>query len=215
MTAAFAETATRPGLSHFARSRVITTMDPQSEPALIGRLRAGEAAAFDSVYASYNTRLFTFLVRLTRNRDRASDLLEETWLRLVAHAHRLRPDTRLGPWLFTVARNLYISECRATVFEASDAALWQRAATGPSPFEEAAGSESERRLEAALAGLPLQYREVLLLVAVEGLSPSEAAAVCGISNVALRQRLSRARAMLARRLEAGGLPKLTVREVVP
>jgi RNA polymerase sigma-70 factor (ECF subfamily) len=170
-------------------------MDSQSELALVKGLKAGEAGAFD--------------------RDRAADLLEETWLRLVAHADRLRPDTKLGPWLFTVARNLYVSECRARVFEASDVALLQRAAPGPSPFEEAAASESERRIEAALAGLPLQYREVLLLVGVEGLGLSEAAAVCGISNVALRQRLSRARAMLASRLEAGGLPNLTVREVIP
>ena len=190
-------------------------MDPQSELALVKGLKAGEAAAFDAVYAIYNARLFTFLVRLIRNRDRAADLLEETWLRLVTHADRLRPDTRLGPWLFTVARNLYVSECRARVFEASDAALLQHAAPGPSPFEEAAASESERRIEAALAGLPLHYREVLLLVGVEGLGLAEAAAVCGISNVALRQRLSRARAMLASRLEAGGLPNLRVREVIP
>ena len=106
-------------------------MDPQSELALVKGLKAGEAAAFDAVYAIYNARLFTFLVRLIRNRDRAADLLEETWLRLVTHADRLRPDTRLGPWLFTVARNLYVSECRARVFEASDAALLQHAAPGP------------------------------------------------------------------------------------
>jgi RNA polymerase sigma-70 factor (ECF subfamily) len=193
----------------------MTTMDPQSERELLEQLKAGNAAAFDAVYALYNARLFTFLVRLARNRDRAADLLEETWLRLVTHADRLHPDTRLGPWLFTVSRNLYVSACRARVFEASDAALLQRAALGPSPFEEAAASESEARIEAALAGLPLHYREVLLLVGVEGLGLAEAAAVCGISNVALRQRLSRARAMLAHRLEAGGLPNLRVREVNP
>ena len=201
--------------SHVARFRVINTMDPQSEVALVERLKAGETAAFDAVYSAYHVRLFSFLVRLMRDRDRAADVLEETWLRLVTHAHRLQPDTRLGPWLFTVARNLYVSECRSKVFESSDAVLVQRTAPGPSPFEEAAASESQRRIEAALAGLPLQYREVLLLVAVEGLSLSEAAAVCGISNMALRQRLSRARAMLARRLEAGGLPNLSAREVSP
>ena len=190
-------------------------MDPQLARALVDQLKAGDAAAFDAVYAFYNARLFTFLVRLVRNRDRAADLLEETWLRLVTHADRLQPDTRLGPWLFTVARNLYVSACRARVFEASDAALLQRAAPGPSPFEEAAASESEARIEAALAELPLHYREVLLLVGVEGLEFSEAAAVCGISNAALRQRLSRARAMLAHRLEAGGLPNLRIREVNP
>ena len=85
----------------------------------------------------------------------------------------------------------------------------------PSPFEEAAASESERRIEAALAGLPLQYREVLLLVGVEGLGLAEAAAVCGISNVALRQRLSRARAMLAVVSRPADCQILRVREVIP
>lgn len=77
---------------------------------------------------------------------------------------------------------------------------------GRSPFEETAANEFERRIEAALAGLPVSYREALLLVAVEGLRPVEAA---GISSDALRQRLSRARVMLAQKLEEMG-PSRTV-----
>ena len=69
-----------------------------------------------------------------------------------------------------------------------------------SPFEQAAGSELEARLEAAVATLPVALREVLLLVAVEGLRPHEAAVVCRLSPEALRQRLKRARDLLARRL---------------
>ena len=53
-----------------------------------------------------------------------------------------------------------------------------------------------------LASLPLAYREVLLLVAVEGLQPIEAAAICGVSAETLRQRLRRARVMLTRQLES-------------
>jgi len=53
----------------------------------------------------------------------------------------------------------------------------------------------------ALAGLSTTYREVLLLVGIENLTPAEAAAVCGISPEAMRQRLSRARALLARSLD--------------
>jgi RNA polymerase sigma-70 factor (ECF subfamily) len=70
-----------------------------------------------------------------------------------------------------------------------------------SPFEQTAGNELERRIEAALATLPGAFREVLLLVGVEGLRPVEAAVICGISPDALRQRLSRARALLEQRLE--------------
>jgi len=175
---------------------------------IVHRLRAGDSTAFDAVYAAFNARLFSFLVRLSRRRDVAEDLLEETWLRLVAHAGRLRPETRLGPWLFTVARNLHVSYCRSRLLEESHTAgligLWPFAWPRPSPFEETAATEMERRIESAIASLPSTYREVLLLVGIEGFQPAEAAEVCGITPEAMRQRLSRARALLARRLEAIG-----------
>jgi RNA polymerase sigma-70 factor (ECF subfamily) len=173
---------------------------------LVARLQAGDPSAFDEVHGALNTRLFNFLLRLSRRRDVAEDLLEETWLRLVKHAKRLRPDTRLAPWLFTVARNLYASYQRSRMLEETHAAsligLWPCGSARQSPFEQTATNETERRIEAALAGLPAPYREVLLLVGVEGFRPVDAAEVCGISPEALRQRLSRARALLARRLEA-------------
>src|SRR5262245_25165926 len=100
-------------MSRHTSLRVIQAVERQSELELIARLKAGDSAAFDEVYDAFNGRLFNFLARLMRSRERAEDLVEETWLRLVAHAGRLQPDTRLGPWLFTVARNLYVSYCRA------------------------------------------------------------------------------------------------------
>ena len=185
--------------------RVVTSMDRELELELVRRLRERDAEAFEAVHAAFNARLFNFLARLANSRDVAEDLLEETWLRLVTHAARLQPDTRLGPWLFTVARNLHVSYRRSRLIEDSsdaDGGLWSRAAPTPSPLEAAEASELERRIAAALAALPVMYREALLLVAVEGLRPSEAAAVCGISGQAMRQRLSRARALVDRQLTA-------------
>jgi RNA polymerase sigma-70 factor, ECF subfamily len=179
-------------------------MDRQSELELVARVRAGDAAAFDAVYAIFNTRLYGFLARLTRSRHEAEDLLEETWLRFVVNAGRLSSDTRLGPWLFTVARHLHVSYCRSRALDdrrtPESIGLWP-SARADSPFEQAAASELEQRIEASLASLPIVYREVLLLVGVEGLRPAEAAAVCGVSPEALRQRLKRARALLADRLD--------------
>ena len=113
------------------------------------------------------------------------------------------PTPGLAPWLFAVARNLHVSYCRSRAVEMSHAdagiGLWP-AIVPDSPFEQAVGEELERRLEAAIAGLPVIFREVLLLVGVEGLRPAEAAGVCGISPEALRQRLKRARALLQQRL---------------
>lgn len=186
--------------------RVMTLMAPDDERALVARLRAGDIAAFDEVYEAYRPRVFAFLLRMSRNRVLAEDLLDESWLRLVSHADRLLPDTRLGPWLFTVARNLYWSHRRDSMVEETFApellTLWPSSAPWPSPFELAAAGELERRLERALSTLSPQHREVVLLVGQEGLTPGEAAEVCGMSSEAMRQRLSRARAALAERLRA-------------
>jgi len=194
-----------------------TCMDRETELALVRRLREGELNAFDAIYEALNLRLLTFLVRLSRRRDVAEDLLEETWLRLVAHATRLQPDTRLVPWLFTVARNLHVSYCRSRVVEDLHAdaliGLWPFGPNRPSPFEETAANELERRLEAAIAALPGRLREAVLLVAVEGLQPAEAAVVCGVTPEAMRQRVSRGRAALAEALDGTRLmPRTAVGE---
>ena len=172
---------------------------------LVARVRAGDAAAFDVIHAEFNGRLFNFLARLSRRRDVAEDLLDETWLRFVNRADRLKPDTRLGPFLFTVARNLYLSYCRSRLLEDSQTAdtigLWPLGTPQPSPFESTVANETGRRIEEALAALPAAHREALLLVAVEGMKPAEAAHVCGITPEAMRQRISRARASIARQLD--------------
>ena len=182
----------------------MTGMDRQSELDIVAQLRARDPAAFDRLYDEFNTRLFSFLARVSRNRDIAEDLLEETWLRFVDRAPRLRPDTRLGPFLFTVARNLYLTYCRSRMMEDAQTVdtigLWPLGTPRPSPFESASANETVGRIEAALAELPAMYREALILVAIEGMTPAEAASVCGVTPEAMRQRVSRGRTAIARYL---------------
>jgi RNA polymerase sigma-70 factor (ECF subfamily) len=176
------------------------SMEREREVVLVSRLRAGDCTAFDEIFDAFNPRLLNFIARMARNRSVAEDLVEETWLRLVSAGKDLHVETRLGPWLFTVARNLYLSYCRNRVREQSYTAeltlLWP-GSLPQSPFDVASSNEFEQRLEAALASLPPAHREVLLLVGVEGLRPMDAARVCGISPESLRQRLSRARRLLS------------------
>jgi RNA polymerase sigma-70 factor (ECF subfamily) len=181
-------------------------MDRESELALVARLRAGDPDAFEAVHAAYHARLYNFLARLSRRRDVAEDLLEETWLRLVTRAATLTDDARVGPWLFTVARNLYFSWRRSRAVDSTRTSeldpAWPAPERGDSPFEAVARAELERKMEAALGRLPVRDREVLLLVGVEGLTPSEAAGVCGLPAVTVRARLHRARERLAVEMEA-------------
>lgn len=180
-------------------------MQRDFELALVARLKAADSEAFDEVHAAFNARLFNFLARLARHRDVAEDLLEETWLRFVDLLPRLHDDTRLAPLLFKIARNLYVSYCRARAIEDLHApgliGLWPSGSAAPSPFDATVARETGERLDEALAALPAIYREALLLIAAEDMRTAEAAAICGITPEAMRQRISRGRALLAQHLD--------------
>jgi RNA polymerase sigma factor (sigma-70 family) len=181
-----------------ARPRRSILVDPASERRVVDGLRRGEAPAFDEAWEGFRARVFGYLARMAGRRDLAEDLLQETFLRLAARAPSLREDTRLGPWLFTVARNLYVSHLRTTLLDAErlDELALEDPGRVVSPFEEAAASELGKRVERALLGLPPSYREAILLVAVAGMEPGDAAEVVGITPEAFRQRLSRGRGMI-------------------
>jgi RNA polymerase sigma-70 factor (ECF subfamily) len=173
---------------------------PGSERAWLDGLRRGDPASFDAVFAAYRRRLYGYLVRMTRQRDVAEDLLQETFLRLAQHAKKLADDTRLGAWLFTVAHRLFVSWTRAQGVRAVLAAeVPQREPAGEerSPLDAVAAGQAHAALERAFAELAPPYREVALLVGVEGMQPTEVAQILGQKPEAIRQRLARARAQLA------------------
>ena len=125
-------------------------MDRESELALVERVRAGDTTAFDAVHAAFNARLTAFSPAW-----RAAATSPRTcWRRPGCVSSRtptqLHADTRLGPWLFTVARNVHITWCRARAVESRTAAPEPVARPRPieSPFERAAGSELDARIEA-------------------------------------------------------------------
>lgn len=177
---------------------------PATEAELVARLKQGDPAAFDAIYDQYRPRVFGFLARMCGDRQTAEDLLQETWLRLARNASRLTDDTRLGPWLFTVARNLVTSHYRWLALDLGRLRDLSFVADArppePTPFDSASAGETAEQIERALARMPRKYREVLLLTTVEQLAPQDAAYVVGIKPAALRQRLTRARAMLRDRL---------------
>ena len=181
-----------------SRGAACVHLPVSSEHELVRRLREGDESAFDALYARYRGLVFSFLMRLTGQRAGSEDLVQEAFLRLVRHAAKLEADTRVGVWLCTVARNLYVSQLRQ-----ADVRL---RATSPepilaspaldSPFERAVASELEARLELAVQSLPLNLREVVILALVEGFSNDDVGEILGLRPDNVRQRLSRARKLL-------------------
>jgi RNA polymerase sigma-70 factor (ECF subfamily) len=174
---------------------------PSDDEVIHGLARA-DARTFERAYGALRAPLYSFLLRLSGRVDLAEDLLQETWLRLVRSAPELPEGTRLRPWLFTVARNLFRSDRRSSrcSLQRSRELAGLPRLPPESPFDLLAAATAERAFYRAMARLSVDQREVLLLC-VDGFGPSDAASMLGIRAEAARQRLSRARLELRRLLE--------------
>lgn len=157
--------------------------------------------AFERLYDAYRSRVYGFLFRMSGAPDQTDDLFQETWLRVArTWADRGAADIAdEAAWLFTVARNVFLSERRASATKAVGIERLRLVPPPPSPSPElaAAAHEDAAALEEALAGLSEEDRAVLWLVAAEGLDQQQVARVLGIGYAAARQRLARARERLA------------------
>ena len=159
--------------------------------------RDGEG--FDRLYARYHGRVYGFIHRLARRRDLADNLFQETWLRLARGWADSGGVADLEAWLFTIARNVFLSQVRADATTSRTAlGLRQLPAREPRGPEQAAqASETMSRLEAAFEALSEEDRSILWLVAIEGLDQQQVAGILGIGHAAARQRVARARGRLA------------------
>ncbi len=177
---------------------------PADAPVDLVALRRLDSAAVDAAFDGYAHRLNAFLRRLGASAEVAEELVQECFLRLVRHAPKLREDTRLAAWLFTVARNLYRSHRRWAWVDGTRLLelAWGPTMSAVTPGEALDASRAQARLEVAVAALPESQREVFLLVVGEGLDPTEGAAVMGLTPEATRQRLARARRTLEEVLHA-------------
>jgi RNA polymerase sigma-70 factor (ECF subfamily) len=174
-----------------------------SDAELVSRLRQARAGAFDELYLRYREPVWRFLRRLSGRQDWAEDLFQDTWLAAARNAHRLREDSELLPWLYTIARNKHRNAIRFRLVDRRRREEVGREPIAPSqgPDEDADARERARRTARAFARLPGPYREVLLLFFDEGLTTEAVARIVELREDAVRKRLSRARTELARLLE--------------
>jgi RNA polymerase sigma-70 factor (ECF subfamily) len=187
----------------------------ETDEQLMRRYQRGEARAFEVLMRRHRTPIHGFLCRLTGERARAEDLLQETFLRVVKGAAGWEPRASVRTWLFTIARNLAADEARRRVFretEPLDAprdgapAPAARVADEARAPDDAAGDALVRpRLEAALSALPPEQREVFLLREHAGLSFPEIAEATGANENTVKSRLRYALLALRDRLVAEGV----------
>jgi len=137
---------------------------------------------------------------LTRERERADDLVQDTVVRALTAAHQFQPGTNLKAWMFTILRNLFYNELSKNMRVLS--------LDDPTMLEPSVPADQEACLEfsdfrRAFWQLGDDKREVLILVGASGLSYEDAAKVCGCAEGTIKSRVSRARGELRRILENG------------
>lgn len=181
----------------------------ESDERLMLRFQAGDARAFEALVRRHRTPVFSFLFRLTGDRPRAEDLCQETFLKVVRASADWAPRARFQTWLYAIARNQAVDEARRQAFRRAerleDAPAAAAASDDPPPDRRAEGALLRPKLEAALAGLPEEQREVFLLREYAGLRFHEIATVTGVAENTVKSRMRYALEGLRERLAALGI----------
>src|ERR1700749_3298533 len=155
----------------------------------------------DDILASV-PNLRAFAISLSGNTDRADGLVQETLLRAIANIDSFQPGSNLPAWLFTILRNLFRSEYRQRRREVEDTDGSYEESLKSHPEQQSRVEFEEFRV--ALAKLPQDQREALLLVGASGFSYEEAAAICECAVGTIKSRVNRARNRLADLLSIEG-----------
>src|SRR5450755_2238714 len=156
----------------------------------------------DDILASVPS-LRAFAISLSGNGDRADDLVQETLLRALANIDSFQPGTNMAAWLFTILRNHCRSEYRKRRREVEDGEgrYAETLKTQPEQY----GHVEFREFREALAKLPSDQREALVLVGASGFSYEEAAHICECAVGTIKSRVNRARTRLAELMSIDGV----------
>ncbi len=182
--------------------------------------KSGDARAFRTLVGRHRTPVYNFILRYVNNRQRAEDVLQETWLKVVRSSQEYEPRARFSTWVYTIARNLCVDAARKESYrqaESLDAPVGAADADGPSRGEVTADVENaspERAahnrglrplITKALEQLPAEQREVFMLREYSGVSFKEIAEVTGVNENTVKSRMRYALEGLRRHLESAGV----------
>ncbi|HEX6965613.1 MAG TPA: sigma-70 family RNA polymerase sigma factor [Gemmatimonadaceae bacterium] len=182
----------------------LTTL-PDADVAALAK--NGREEAFRELVRRYERPVFSLIYRMVRDREVAEDLSQETFIKVLNHIDRYRPEFKLSSWLFKIANNLTIDHLRkrhvdtismdgsphaATAAEI-EATSFDVEGRGESPLEELESRELGTAIEQAIARLRPEYRSCILLRHVEGRSYEEIAATLDLPLGTVKTYIHRAR----------------------
>jgi RNA polymerase sigma-70 factor (ECF subfamily) len=194
----------------------VSRLEDTSDEELLRRFNEGDADAFEVLVRRYERPLYNFILRSVRRRDRADEILQDVFLKVVTRSNEFKGNSKLSTWLYTIARNLCIDHSRKMVFrrhKSLDAPGRSGGdAEGPSLLDQTAAAELgadrqaiandlSQRITLAVEELPEEQKEVFLMRQVQGMAFKEIADVIGVPENTVKSRMRYALERLQRALE--------------
>jgi len=178
------------------------------EKELIEKAKAGDKLALSELIKKYEQTVFNFSFKICRNKERAENTMQETFLSMVKSLNQFTGASKLSTWLYTVVSNHCLMLARSqkkyeyaslededSLINENDTADWNI-----TPDKITENNELKNLLDKAISKLDPDYRIVFLLRDVEGLSTEETGEIMKLSTPAVKSRLHRARAFLRNEL---------------
>jgi len=187
---------------------MITTSNNITEEQLIEEAINGSRKALAELVKKYEQTVFNFAFKICRNKERAENTMQETFLSMVKSLKQFSGKSKLSTWLYTIVSNHCLMQARSqkkydyTSLENEEGLIDERNVVDwkYSPNKLTENNELKGVLDEAIKKLPHEYRIVFLLRDVEGLSTKETSEIVNLSVPAIKSRLHRARAFLRNEL---------------
>jgi RNA polymerase sigma-70 factor, ECF subfamily len=180
----------------------LATAEAMPDEQIVEQVLGGATAMFEIIMRRYNQRLYRVAYSILRDANEAEDVVQDAYVRAYQHLNQFAGRAKFSTWLTRIAvheslarvrRNGRYTDLEEDVMPDVDAAYF---APAPDPEQLAWQAQVRALLESAIKALPAQYRTVVMMRDVEGMSTAEAAECLDITEENAKVRLHRARAML-------------------
>jgi RNA polymerase sigma-70 factor (ECF subfamily) len=156
------------------------------ETELMLRVKVGDRAAFEELFHLYEKPLTNYLFRLSGNRARSEDLLQDAFLRLWKAAPTYEPSAKVSTYIFRIAHNLFLNDAARRREKALES---MEAETRSDPSSDLNRRELQSQVQRAVESLPEGEREVLLLSEYNGFKYAEISEILGIPVGTVKSRM--------------------------
>lgn len=167
-----------------------------SELDLVERLKKGDEEAMREIMRTYKNRIFNFILRIVKDRDKALDLTQEVFIRIYFKINSFKKSSKFSTWIFTIASNLSRSELRRKRIIDFLRAVSPKLLVNDHPG-------NSNGIEYFLNQIKPDYRIPLVLKEVEGFSIEEIANILKIPEGTVKSRIFRAKENLKNLMERG------------